>query len=244
MKPKNNIILITGGATGIGFALASRLISSGNTVIVCGRSQEALNHAATQLPKLITRRCDVTSDSDRQDLVVWLLADYPAFNVLINNAGIQRPLDFSVPMIDSQTVTTEIATNLTAPILLTAALLTHLQAQESSTVINVSSGLAFCPIAAMPVYCATKAALHSFTLSLRHQLQQSSVRVVEFVPPIVDTALEASGRRELDGPPTISPAEFAADALLRLAQGETEIIVGIANGLRQQGEAMFNALNE
>jgi uncharacterized oxidoreductase len=112
-------------------------------------------------------------------------------------------------------------------------------------VINVSSGLAFCPIAGIPVYCATKAALHSFTLSLRYQLRHTSIRIVEFVPPIVDTALDASDRRDSEGSSrSISAVEFADEALLRLAQGETEIVVGIANELRQRGETLFNTLNE
>jgi len=245
MKPTDNTILITGGATGIGFSLAERFISSGNTVIVCGRHQDALNRAAAELPKLITRRCDLTNDADRADLVTWLLDCFPSFNVLINNAGIQRSIDFTTSVVDAETVTAEITTNLVVPILVTSVLLPQLQSQESSTVINVSSGLAFCPIAGIPVYCATKAALHSFTLSLRHQLRHSSISVVEFVPPIVATALNASDRRDSeDSSLSISAAEFADEALLRLVQGETEIVIGIANGLRQRGETMFNSLNQ
>jgi uncharacterized oxidoreductase len=245
MKPTDNIILITGGATGIGFAMSERLISSGNTVITCGRNQDALRLATTALPKLITRHCDLTNDADRTDLVAWLLDCFPSFNVLINNAGIQRSIDFTASVADVRSVTAEITTNLTVPILLTSALLPHLRSQASSTVINVSSGLAFCPIAGIPVYCATKAALHSFTLSLRHQLRHSNIGIVEFVPPIVDTALDTSDRRDSeDSSRSISAAEFADEALLRLAQGETEIVIGIANGLRQQGESMFNVLNE
>ena len=244
MNSTGNTILITGGATGIGFALAQRLVTTGNTVIACGRSQDFLSSAAAKLPGLITRQCDVTVDADRSDLIAWLLDTYPGFNVLINNAGIQQSLDFASSVPDDRAVVAEIETNLTAPILLTSALLPHLRAQQSATVINVSSGLAFCPIAVMPVYCATKAALHSFTLSLRHQLRDTSVRVVEIVPPMVDTALNPSGRSADTGAPfMIAVDEFADDALPQLAQGEVEIVVGRARGLKEGREGMFRLLN-
>jgi len=244
MKSTGNTFLITGGATGIGFALAQRLISSGNTVVVCGRRQDALSTAAATLPGLVTRRCDITVDADRSDLVDWLLENYPALNVLINNAGIQQSLEFVTSVPVDRAVIAEIETNLIAPILLTSALLPHLRTKESATVMNVSSGLAFCPIAAMPVYCATKAALHSLTLSMRHLLRDTSVRVVELLPPMVDTMLNPSIRRSSGGDSyMITAAEFADDALAQLAQGEVEVVVGRARGLKEGREGMFRLLN-
>lgn len=245
MRISGNTFLITGGATGIGFALAQRFIASGNTVIACGRRKTALKEAASRLPGLVTRPCDVTSDSDREKLVEWLLNEFSGLNVLINNAGVQHSGGFSGKVGDPEKIEAEIATNLTAPILLTALLLPHLQKQSDSTIINVTSGLAFCPIAFMPVYCATKAAFHSYTISLRRQLRDSGIRVVEFIPPMVDTELNSAGRRDRSRPPhMMSPEDFASEAIRRLSAGEVEIGVGGADHLRKQGESLFDSMNQ
>ncbi|WP_458392958.1 SDR family oxidoreductase [Rhizobium brockwellii] len=182
-----NTILITGGATGIGFALARRLSERGNHVIICGRSEAALRKAQEDVPALITRICDVANGESRRSIFEWLKAKHPALNVVVNNAGVQHRRDFNTdPAID--TLDQEVAINLTAPIHLIAELLATLRQQEHAFIINISSGLAFSPMADVPVYCATKAAIHSFTLSLRHQLKSTAIRVIEVAPPIVDTA--------------------------------------------------------
>ena len=243
-KKIKHTILVTGGATGIGFALARRFIKDGHTVISCGRREDILARAASQLPGLVTRRCDVTSENERKKMVAWPKRWFPGLNILVNNAGVQYPIDFSSGRPDPRDIVSEIDTNLSAPILLTAALLPHLRKQRKSVIINVSSGLAFCPIASIPVYCATKAALHSFTLSLRRQLCDSRIRVVEFIPPMVASELHGVGEEESgDWPGIISAEEFAEEAIRQFEAGEDEIPVGGAEGLRSRGEAMFDFIN-
>jgi len=216
MKLTGNTILITGGATGIGFALARRLSEKGNHVIICGRSEAALRRAQEDV--LITRICDVANSESRRSLVEWLKAEHPALN-----AGIQHRRDFSTdPAID--TLYQEVAINLTTPIHLIAELLAALRQQEHAFIINVSSGLAFSPMADVPVYCATKAAIHSFTLSLRHQLKSTAIRVIEVAPPIVDTALGGDTRSEGTASRImVSSEEFAADALAQLEAGKDRV---------------------
>ncbi|MFD2055809.1 SDR family oxidoreductase [Mesorhizobium calcicola] len=195
LKLAGNTILITGGATGIGLALARRLSEQGNQVIVCGRKEEALANARAEVPAFATRVCDIADAESRRSMVEWLKAEYPNLNVVINNAGVQHHRDFTRdPGIE--TLDQEVAINLTAPIHLIALLLPMLKERQNAAIVNISSGLAFSPMADVPVYCATKAAIHSFTLSLRHQLKQTGIRVVEIAPPIVDTGLGGGTRSE------------------------------------------------
>ncbi|TBZ99931.1 SDR family oxidoreductase [Rhizobium leguminosarum] len=243
MKLSGNTILITGGATGIGFALAQRLSEKGNHVIICGRSEAALLKAQEDVPALITRICDVANGESRRSMVEWLKAEHPALNVVVNNAGVQHRRDFNAdPAID--TLDQEVAINLTAPIHLIAELLATLRQQEHAFIINVSSGLAFSPMADVPVYCATKAAIHSFTLSLRHQLKSTAIRVIEVAPPIVDTALGGGTRSEgTASRMMVSSEEFAADALAQLEADKDEILVGISADTRRMGEALFERMD-
>ncbi|MDV4154718.1 SDR family oxidoreductase [Rhizobium brockwellii] len=239
MNLTGNTILITGGATGIGFALARRLSERGNHVIICGRSEAALRKAQEDVPALITRICDVANGESRRSMVEWLKAKHPA----LNNAGVQHRRDFNTdPAID--TLDQEVAINLTAPIHLIAELLATLRQQEHAFIINVSSGLAFSPMADVPVYCATKAAIHSFTLSLRHQLKSTAIRVIEVAPPIVDTALGGGTRSEgTASRMMVSSEEFAANALAQLEADKDEILIGISADTRRMGEALFERMN-
>lgn len=243
MKLTDNTILITGGASGIGLALARRLRDEGNQIIVCGRSEDALQQAKAELPGLATRVCDIADPASRRAMVDWLRAEHPALNVLVNNAGVQVRRDFTAdPVIDN--LDQEVAINFTAPIHLINELLPMLRRQERAVIINVSSGLAFSPLADVPVYCATKAALHSFTLSLRHQLKPIGVRVIELAPPLVDTGL--GGGTRSDGAANrmmVTPEDFAAETLAQLAEGKDEVLVGISARTRQLGEAMFERMN-
>ena len=243
MNLTSNTILITGGATGIGFALARALAEQGNTVIICGRSAAALCQAKDTLPALITQVCDITDPASRRALVDWLRAHHPHCNVLINNAGVQRHRDFTGTdaAVD---LDQEIAINLTAPIHLIAELLPLLKQQAHAAIINVSSGLAFSPMADVPVYCASKAALHSFTLSLRHQLKQSTVRVIEIAPPIVDTGLGGGTRSAGTATRNMMSAEqFATEAITQLEAGKDEVLIGISAETRRLGEALFERMN-
>lgn len=238
-----NTILITGGAAGIGLALARQLAARGNRVIICGRNEEALRKAQAEVPALITRVCDITDDVSREAMVSWLNTAYPETNVLINNAGVQRRRVFTEKGA-LENLRQEVATNFTAPVALIGELLPQLTRQPNATIINVSSGLAFAPLAVVPVYCATKAAMHSFTLSLRHQLKTSGVRVVEMAPPIVDTSLGGENRiGRSSGQPMISVEDFASEALAQLEGDQDEVLVGMAAGSRKMGEALFERMN-
>lgn len=243
MKLTENTILITGGATGIGFALARRLSEKDNQVIICGRNEAALRQAREQAPALVTRICDVADTESRRSMVDWLKANHPALNVVINNAGVQHRRDFNNDP-EADTLDQEVAINLTAPIHLTVELLPTLRRHEQAYIINVSSGLAFSPMADVPVYCATKAAIHSFTLSLRHQLRSTGIRVVEMAPPIVDTGLGGSTRSGgTANRMMVSPDEFATEALAQLEADKDEVLVGISADTRRMGEALFERMN-
>jgi uncharacterized oxidoreductase len=248
MKTKDNTILITGGATGIGLALAEALLKEGNQVIICGRREERLREAKNKLLKLQIKVCDVAGEEHRNDLFEWITTEFPGTNVLINNAGIQRQIDFKKGIEELQAGEDEIETNLRAPIHLSALFIPHLMKQEEAAIINISSGLGFVPIAIMPVYCATKAATHSFSLSLRHQLKDTPIKVFEIIPPTVDTELDKGARaRRGQKDRGIKPEEVAAAALPALATDQYELAVGRAEWLRMESrkepEQAFQMIN-
>jgi uncharacterized oxidoreductase len=232
MNIKDNTILITGGATGIGFALAETLVKAGNQVIVCGRREAKLKDAKTKLPQLQIKTCDVTKEKERAELFHWAKEKYPGLNVLINNAGVQKMVDLKKGRADLGKGENEIETNLVAPIRLAAYFIPwFLQQKKETAVINVSSGLGFVPIAAMPIYCATKAALHSYTFSLRYQLKDTNVKVFDIIPPAVETDLGKTSPDEESGYKGIPPSRLAEDVIKALAKDQYEIAVGEAKGL-------------
>ncbi|WP_261304396.1 SDR family oxidoreductase [Paenibacillus andongensis] len=195
MKLIGNTILITGGGSGIGLAFAERFIKAGNKVIVCGRRENVLQQAKDKVPNLITHVCDLEMESERVALFDWVAANFPDVNVLVNNAGIQ--LRYNVLKADARDnwsyFSKEITTNLEAPCHLSMLFAPYFAAKETAAIINVTSGLAFTPFAIAPIYSATKAALHSFTISLRHQLSETAVKVIEVAPPAVNTYLGGAG---------------------------------------------------
>lgn len=195
MKLTANTILITGGGSGIGLAFAERFAKSGNTVIVCGRRKETLTEAQAKVPGLVTYASDISTESGRIDLFSWATTNYPDLNVLVNNAGIQQPLNLlKADTINWSDVSREIHTNLEAPVHLSLLFAPFFAQKEASAILNVTSGLAFTPLVVAPVYSATKAALHSFTMSLRHQLSDTSIEVIEIAPPAVNTDLGGAGQ--------------------------------------------------
>lgn len=224
MKLSGNTILITGGSTGIGLAFAERFMKAGNTVIVCGRRESALQDAEEQVPGLITRVCDLDMESERLALFDWVTANYPEVNVLVNNAGIQ--LRYNVLKADARDhwndFRKEITTNMEAPFHLSMLFAPFFAAKETAAIINVTSGLAFTPFAIAPIYSASKAALHSFTISLRHQLSDTSVEVIEIAPPAVNTNLGGAGLHT-QGEPLDA---FAHGIFSELAEGKKEIGYG------------------
>jgi uncharacterized oxidoreductase len=249
MKTKGNTILITGGATGIGFALAETLVNSGNEVIICGRREAKLKEAKQKLPQIQTKVCDVSAEKEREALFIWVKDNYPDLNVLINNAGIQRMVNLKKGTKELCDGENEIETNIVAPIFLSAYFIPWFLKKKEAAIINVSSGLGFVPIAAMPVYCATKAAVHSFSVSLRHQLKETSIKVFEIVPPAVDTELgrgtTSDESQEYRG---IPPSVVAEATIKALAKNKYEIIVGEAKGLvegaRTNPEETFQNINQ
>jgi uncharacterized oxidoreductase len=189
MQLTGNTILITGGGSGIGRGLAEAFHALGNTVVIAGRRKSALEATVQANPGMHAEQLDVESPEAIASFAAKIAADYPSLNVLINNAGIMRAESLLAPeqaLPDAEAI---IATNLLGPIRLTAALLPLLQQQPSAAIMNVTSGLAFLPLSITPTYCATKAALHSYTESLRYQLRGTRIEVLELVPPYVATDL-------------------------------------------------------
>lgn len=224
MKLSGNTILITGGNAGIGLAFAERFMKAGNKVIVCGRRETALQDAKKNLPGLITHVSHLDSDSERTSLFDWVTENYPDVNVLVNNAGIQQR--FNVLKADAKSnwayFNKEIAINLEAPLHLSMLFAPFFATKKAAAIINVTSGLAFTPMVIAPIYSATKAALHSFTVSLRHQLSDTSVEVIEVAPPAVNTDLGGAGLHTFG-----EPLDAFADGIFKgLEEGKQEIGYG------------------
>lgn len=243
MKITGNTILITGGASGIGLALAKRFADRENDVIICGRREDKLRAAAARLPGTKWRVCDVSVPAERESLGAWAAAEVPDLNVLINNAGIQRRIDLKTAEGWLETES-EIAINLEAPIHLSRLFYPQLAGHNQAAILNVTSGLSFVPLANVPVYCATKAALHSFTLSLRRQLAGTPVEVIEVIPPAVDTDLGGPGLHTFG----VNVDEFADFVLESLEAGKDEIAYGTALtaslASRDEQNAIFEGMNK
>ena len=227
MKLTDRTILITGGSAGIGLAFARKFLELGNQVIVTGRRQSTLEELKANYPKLHTIQSDVADPAQVASLARRVKADYPKLDVLMNNAGVMLHKNLAAPAADLGGLTTEVDINLGGVIRMTSAFIDILTANKG-TIINVSSGLAFVPLSSAPIYCATKAAVHSYTQSLRFQLEESGVEVIELMPPAVKTALSA------DLPEGGLVALISTDELLKqtfsaLKKNKLEIRPGQAN---------------
>jgi len=239
MKLSNNKILITGGASGIGLGLTERFIHENNTVIICGRREAILKEVKDKFPSVITKICDLTIEAERIALYDWISEHHSDLNVLVNNAGIQNWMnidDFDF----YQKTTDEINTNVMAPIHLTTL---FINLKSLDTIINVTSGLSFVQLSKVPVYCATKAFFHSFTLSLRYLLKSKHVEVIEMIPPALNTDLGGKGLH--DGQPPVS--EFVNAVFQQMKDGKTELTFGfseiMANANPEVIRATFNKMN-
>jgi uncharacterized oxidoreductase len=244
MKVTGNTVLITGGATGIGFALAEAFLNTGNKVIVCGRKENRLAEAKAKLPQLNIVVCDLSKKEERASFYISITDKFKDINVLVNNAGIQNIVDFKKGTQDLLAGEDEIEINLVAPVYLSAFFIPVFLTKEETAIINISSSLGFVPKANKPVYSATKAAIHSFSLSLRCQLKDTSVKVFEVIPPMVDTGLLKMATGEMSqGFRGIKPAEVASNILAGLANNEYEIAIGKAReviaGVRVKPEQVF-----
>lgn len=248
MKITGNTILITGGGSGIGLALAEEFSKLGNKVIVAARSARKLELAAKkgleQLPVNMSARESIES------LARTVVSRFPALNVVIHNAGIMKNENLRNGSTADIAVET-IATNLTGPILLTAALLPHLLKKPDATIMTVSSGLGFVPLAMTPTYSATKAAIHSYTQSLRYQLKGTSISVIELVPPYVQT--ELMGSRQLHDPAAMPLGQYLSEVMdiLKTQPNAAEILVKRVHPLRfaavegqEKYAAFFQEMNE
>jgi len=239
MNISNNKILITGGASGIGLGLAEKFLQENNKVIICGRRENLLEEIAAKYPAIITRRCDLSIASEREELYRWISSEHKDLNVLVNNAGIQKYISVSDTGFFEQ-AKEEMVINIEAPLHLTS-LFIHLK--FLNTIINVTSGLAFAPMAKMPVYCASKAFLHSFTLSLRHLVKPGKIEVIELIPPALNTDLGGKGIHYY-APPV---DEFIEAVFEQLKAGKTELSFGFSNAMTKAGpdelEKAFKRMN-
>ena len=219
-------VLVTGGGSGIGRALALELARLGASVFVCGRSKERLDEVASQAQgKVIPIVADIAVHDGPEKIREAVVRHVQQVDVLVNNAGIQREVDFANPgaVADSRAgIYAEIGTNLTAPIALVEAL-NGVLTRPGGTIVNITSLLAYHPKMSAPVYCASEAGLHSFTRALRYQMQAEGIRVVEVVPPVVDTEM-TTGRTSKKMP----PARVAKDIVAGLVRGQNTIAIGVA----------------
>ncbi|WP_421361803.1 SDR family oxidoreductase [Agrobacterium rosae] len=190
MNVTGNTILITGGGTGIGRALAEAFHAFGNKVIISGRREAVLKDVTTANPGMAWATMDATDAEGIRTFANKLIADHPDLNVVINNAGIMKNEDIKAAPDYLETAEETITTNLLAPIRLTAALLPHFLTKPNAAVLTVSSGLAFVPMVATPTYSATKSAIHGYSMAIREQLKDTSVDVIEIIPPYVQTTLQ------------------------------------------------------
>ena len=248
MKTTGNTILITGGNSGIGRRLAESLQALENEVVITGRNKQSLAETVRANPSLKSAILDLEDASQIKTFADNLTKDYPALNVLINNAGIMRAENLLAQPLDLGDMETIITTNLLGPLRLTTALLPHLQKQPEATIINVSSGLAFVPLALTPTYSATKAAIHSYTQALRFQLRETNIQVIELIPPAVATELMPG---QSANPNSMPLAEYISESLhlLMTQPSAPEISVERVKFLRYAAESgqfdtVFNTLNQ
>jgi len=239
MKISNNKILITGGASGIGLGLTERFVKENNTVIICGRRESLLKEISEKLPSVVTRRCDLSKAEEREDLFKWISEKHKDLNVLINNAGIQQRISISDNDFYKR-AKEEIEINIESPVHLTSL---FINLKSLNTIINTTSGLSFVPLAQMPVYCASKAFFHSFTISLRHLLKSKNIEIIEMIPPALNTDLGGKGLHS-NAPPV---SDFIEDVFIQLKQGKSELTSGFSESMAKAGpedlQKAFNRMN-
>ena len=233
MKFTGNTILITGGAQGIGYAMAEYLQECGNKIIICARNEAKLAEVKKIHPEFDTYVCDVSNMESREAFAAKLTEDHPELNFLINNAGIQRNVDLTAGTRDLARGDAEIETNLRGPIYMTALLLPLLAKNEDAKLLNVCSGLAFAGdrFPEMPIYCASKAGIHAYTRTARVQFKPLGIRVMEIIPPMVDTNLNpehAAMLRAKDpkfsDPSVVPPPDvYVRRTFAKLEEGEDEV---------------------
>lgn len=246
MNLEGNKILITGASKGIGLGFLERLVEK-NEILAVSRNLEELEKLKEKYPSIDIFACDLSEPYERERLASYIEVNFRRMNVLINNAGIQKYFDLSEEKIDFGDFD-EIRLNLEAPIHLNNLLLGTLRLNENPVIINVSSGLAFHTMASVPVYSATKAALHSYTKSLRHALKNDGIKVIEIIPPAVDTELNFKGRQERGIKFDLKVPEFCDDIIQKLATDADEVAFAnmmddINNKTKKDREKIFEFMN-
>jgi uncharacterized oxidoreductase len=232
MKLANNKILITGGASGLGLGLTERFIQENNTLIICGRRESVLKEVSDKFPSVITKVCDLSVEADRVELFKWVSLNHSDLNVLVNNAGIQQWMSVSDPDF-FQRAKDEIITNIEAPLHLTSL---FIRLKSLHTLMNVTSGLSFVPLTKVPVYSATKAFFHSFTLSVRQLLKSKNIEVIEIIPPALNTDLGGKGIH--DAAPPVS--DFIESIFQQLKEGKTELAFGFSEAMSKANPEELN----
>ena len=222
MKLTKNVVFITGGGSGVGLAIAKAFLDLQNTVIVCGRNLDKLESVKDKYPGIHTIQCDITKEDEVRQALEKIETEFKGLNILVNNAGIQYNYDFYGDETALEKIDDEINTNFLAQVKLTKLFLPILMKQPEAAVINVSSALGIVPKKSAPVYCATKAAIHSFSKSLRYQLEKTPVKVFEIIPSFVDTDM-TRGRSK----GKISPDALAKEVVKDLKKDNYEIRVGL-----------------
>jgi len=225
MKLSNNIVFITGGASGIGLSLAKAFITHNNKVIICGRNLDKLDQAKKKVPSIHVIRCDVTNRDDIRKTIEFFTSQGLDPNILVNNAGIQHRYDLLHEINADDKIREEIEINFTSVASLTYRLLPILMKSPQAAIINISSFLGIVPKGSAPVYCATKAALHVFSKALRYQCEKSSIKVFEVLTPLVETDM-TKGREDDAG--KISPDKLASSVLRGIEADRYEITPGKA----------------
>jgi uncharacterized oxidoreductase len=225
MELTNRTVLVTGGTGGIGLGIAEAFHRFKSKVIICGRNKKKLSRVKEQFPDITALPCDLGDAGQIKALAMDVLHRFPTLDILVNNAGIQRYIDLKKGFDELKSGEDEITINFVSPVELTSLFIGHLMKRPSAAIINVSSGLGFMPMLDTPIYNATKAAIHTYSLVLRQQLKDTPVKVIEIVPPMVDTDLNKEGRN-------------AAHAKFR-GISVSEYIPSIINGLKNDAEIIF-----
>ncbi len=228
MRTSNNTVLITGGGSGIGFSLAKTFLKKGNQVMIIGRNSEKLELAQSQYPALITYSCDISNRSERDDLILEIEKKHKELNILVNNAGVQVNYPSIEDISSIQHIRPELNINLVAPIELTCLLLPILLQKETACIVNITSVLGIVPKKNAPIYCASKSGLHTFSQSLRYQLENTGVKLFEVVPPLVDTDM-TQGR----GEGKISPETLVEEFFAGFEKDRYEMNIGKTKILRK-----------
>ena len=235
--------MITGGTSGIGKGFAEEFSRKNNKVIICGRRENRLHEIKHNNENIEIIVCDITNVEERISLIKTVTKKFPETNILINNAGIQLLADLTD--LDLNKLNNEIETNLIAPLHLASLFIQNLKTGNESAIINISSGLAFVPLSFVPVYCATKSGLHSLSMSLRHQLKDSLIKVFELIAPSVDTELGYERRKNKNETHGGMPVdEFISESMQAIENDIFEAPIGGAKNLYEKREAMFHVMNK